>query len=126
MSVLFTSVVLPAILPAVVDGLKNILGKWTGGPVPTTIEDQIKLQNADVQRLEALAKLENPFGTPSQWVIDIRASFRYIASGIIVLSVPLSFYFTIPEPIRELQFSWASAAMFFIFGERTLLSLKRV
>ncbi len=122
---LLAAVVIPAILPAAVDGLKNILAKWTGGPQATTIEEQIKLQNADVQRLEALAKLDNPYGTPSQWVVDIRASFRYIASGVIVLVVPVSFFVDMQEPIRELILNWGSAAMFFIFGERTLLSMKR-
>lgn len=124
MSILAT-VVIPAILPAAVDGLKNILAKWTGGPQATTIDEQIKLQNADVQRLEALAKLDNPYGTPSQWVVDVRASFRYIASGAIVVAVPVSFFVALPEPIRELVLVWGSSAMFFIFGERTLLKLTR-
>jgi hypothetical protein len=124
MSILAT-VVVPAVLPAAVEGLKNILAKWTGGPQATTIDEQIKLQNADVQRLEALAKLENPYGTPSQWVIDLRASFRYIASGIVVLAVPISFFLAMPDPIRELILAWGSSAMFFIFGERALLKFAR-
>ena len=124
MSILAT-VVIPAILPAAVDGLKNILAKWTGGPQATTIDEQIKLQNADVQRLEALAKLDNPYGTPSQWVVDLRASFRYIASGAIVVAVLISLFVAMPEPIQELILVWGSSAMFFIFGERTLLKLTR-
>jgi hypothetical protein len=124
MSILAT-VVIPAILPAAVDGLKNILAKWTGGPQATTIDEQIKLQNADVQRLEALAKLDNPYGTPSQWVVDVRASFRYLASGAIIVAVPISFFVEMPEPVRELVLAWGSSAMFFIFGERTLLKLTR-
>lgn len=71
-----------ALLPVAAEGLKQGVGKLFGGSgvKPVTIDDQIKLDNNEIERLKALAQLDTPGGTPSQWVIDLRASSRYIGS----------------------------------------------
>jgi len=114
--------IISALAPAAVDALKNLfggLGRKIGG---LSVEDEIKLQNATVERLKALAILDNPVGTPSQWVVDLRASFRYIACGLFVIG-GLSTIFFAPT-LAPLGIEAAVAASSFIFGERMLLSLK--
>lgn len=109
--------------PAAVEAIKGVFGAMTRKWVGLSIDDQIKLQEADVARLQALAALDNPSGTPSQWVVDLRGSFRYISCGLFVLG-GLALAFLQPS-LAELGLSAASSASSFIFGERMLLSLRQ-
>ena len=121
MAILETALI-SALAPAAVDGIKSLLGglgRKVGG---LSVDDEIKLKNADVARLEIVSKLDTPVGTPSQWVIDLRSSFRYIAAGICVLS-PILALVIAPETL-VLTGELAAGAFSFIFGERMLLSLK--
>lgn len=111
-----------ALLPAGIEAVKSLFGaasrKWIG----LSVDDQIKIDAANVERLKALAALDNPGGTPSQWVIDLRASFRYIACGVFVIG-GLSTMFIAPS-LAPLGLEAATMASSFIFGERMVLSLK--
>lgn len=112
-----------ALLPAGIEAAKSLFGaasrKWIG----LSVDDQIKLDSANVERLKALAALDNPGGVPSQWVIDLRASFRYIACGVFVVG-GISTMWILPE-LAELGMEAAAMASSFIFGERMVLSMKR-
>ncbi len=115
--------ILSALLPAGVELFKSLfggLGRKLGG---MSVDDEIKLGDATVKRLEAVAKLDNPVGTPSQWVVDLRASFRYIACGLFVVG-GLSTVFVAPA-FAPLGMEAALSASSFIFGERMVLSLKQ-
>ena len=116
---------LPALLPAAVDGVKNLIGKFTGGFVPANIDEQIKLDNANVEKLKALAALDTPGGTPSQWVIDLRASFRYIAAGFLILAAVATTVVPALVAMQAIAYQAASAAFGFIFGERLVMNLKQ-
>ena len=111
-----------ALLPAGVEAVKGAFGaisrKWIG----LSVDDQIKLDSANVERLKALAQLDNPVGTPSQWVVDLRSSFRYIACGIFVIG-GLSTIWLAPSFV-EIGMEAAMSASSFIFGERMVLSFK--
>jgi hypothetical protein len=111
-----------ALAPAVIDAVKGIFGaasrKWIG----LSVDDQIKLQNAEIEKVKALSALDNPYGTPSQWVVDLRGSFRYIACAIFVIG-GLATMFVAPA-LAPIGMEAASAASSFIFGERMLLSIK--
>ena len=61
---LIATVVLPAAMDLLKGGLNRIGNKISG----LSVDDQIKLQNADISKLEALAKIDNPYGTPSPFV----------------------------------------------------------
>ncbi len=69
-----------ALVPVGAEAIKQLVVRFTGGVRPTTIAEQIQLDQSDIARLEALAKLDNPGGTPSQWVIDIRASAAFLSA----------------------------------------------
>lgn len=123
------------VIPAAVDAVKSLIGgvsQWitrkAGGVVPTTIDEVIKLENANVSRLEALSKLDNPFGSPSQWVVDLRASFRYISAGLFVggfiLNLVLASFYPGAAAFVPITGELAAGAASFIFGERLLLNFK--
>lgn len=107
-----------ALLPVAVESGKQLITKWVGGVKPTTVDEQIKLDQAEVARLEALARLDTPVGTPSQWVIDLRASARYVGA-LLVIGVGIStLYIPVEEQIRTLALEAANIAFGFLFGAR--------
>lgn len=116
--------IISALLPAGVEAIKSLFGaasrKWVG----LSVDDQIKLDNANVERLKALAALDNPVGTPSQWVVDLRASFRYIACGLFVGGGLATLLIPALQAYAPLGLEAAVSASSFIFGERMVLSLK--
>lgn len=117
----FETMLLSALAPAAVDLLKNGFGaasrKWFG----VSVDDQIRLENSGIERLKALAGLDNPGGTPSQWVIDLRASFRYIGA---IVSILLGAYIMITSPLNfETGAQLVSIPFGFIFGERMYLTM---
>ncbi len=132
--------VLLALVPAGLDLLTGIGGALSRKFLGLSVEDQIKLENAQVNKLEALAKLENPYGTPSLWVVNLRASFRYIAAGfLIVAGAALMAYGgyeyaqaiddagrTIADGIVALGAETAGAPFFFIFGEKMWQGVKGI
>ena len=110
--------IIGALLPVVVESGKQLMTKWVGGVRPTTIDEQIKLDQSEVARLEALAKLDTPVGTPSQWVIDLRASARYLGA-LLIIGVGIStLYVPVEESIRALALEAANIAFGFLFGSR--------
>lgn len=110
--------IIGALLPVAVESGKQLITKWVGGVKPTTIDEQIKLEQAEVARIEALARLDNPVGTPSQWVIDLRASARYVGA-LAVIAVGIStLYVPVEDNIRTIALEAANIAFGFLFGAR--------
>lgn len=118
---------LPALLPSVIDAAKSLfggLGRKIGG---LSVDDEVKLDNAGVEKLKALAALDVPTGTPSQWVIDLRASFRYIAAGVsILVGAYLGYKFAAIPDALELAGQLISAPFAFVFGERLYFGMKGI
>lgn len=121
MGLLETSII-SALLPGAVDALKGFFGAATRKWVGISIDDQIKLESAGVERLKALAQLDQPVGTPSQWVVDLRSSFRYIGAGA---SIAAGITFLFMEGGQEIASQLIAIPFSFIFGERMLLSFKQ-
>jgi hypothetical protein len=116
---------LPALLPAAIDAAKGLfggLGRKLGG---LSVDDEIKLETSVVEKLKALAQLDTPVGTPSQWVIDLRASFRYLAAGASILVGGLLAFKASGNPdILEISQQLIAAPFAFIFGERLWFGMK--
>lgn len=107
-----------ALVPAGVEAVKGLSRKFVG----LSVDDQIKLDNAGVDKLKALASLDTPAGDPSQWVVDLRASFRYLGAGASILGGLVGIFI---DPLNvELYGQLITIPFSFIFGERMLLSLK--
>lgn len=118
---------LPSIIPALSSGLGSLISKWTGGAKAQTVDDLVKLGQMEIDKLNALAALDKPYGTPSQWVVDLRASFRYVAVLLVWLfTFGAVFTPSVPAELTEVLLSLAGATLSFIIGERMLLSLKAV
>ena len=123
------SLLASVVAPAAVDLIKNTVGaltrKWAG----LSVDEQIKINNSDIDKLKALAELDTPVGTPSQWVIDLRASFRYIAAPLVIVAGCLIVWqgITLTSPdIVEMGSSLISMPFGFIFGERMYLGFRGI
>ncbi len=132
LEVLLSTVVLPALLPLFTKAAGEATSKWLGSPGPRTFEETLKFMAADTQRLESLAKLDQLLGTPSQWVVDLRASSRYIVVFLILLiggAVALvQGQAALSDPSGPtLLGSLLQSAVFFLLGDRiTVAASKKV
>lgn len=117
--------IIGALVPVGVEGIKQIINRFTGGVKPTTIAEQIELEKIDISRIEALAKLDNPSGTPSQWVIDLRASARYIGALFVIIVGIGTLFLNVPTEIQRIAIEAANIAFGFLFGTRIVANLKR-
>ena len=125
MSMLLTTL-LSALVPVGIDGVKQVITHLAGGVKPTTVAEQLQLDDQEIKRLNAVAALDNPGGTPSQWVIDLRGSARYIAAFVsIVGGLGLSFVPDIPTEVKYIGLEGANIAFGFLFGTRVLANIKR-
>lgn len=109
---------LSALLPVAVEGGKQAINKWMGGVKATTIDEQIKLDQSEVERIKAMAQLDTPIGAPSQWVVDLRASARYIGALALIGFGIATLYFPVDEKVRLLALEAANIAFGFLFGAR--------
>lgn len=115
------AIIASAVLPAALDMLKGIGGAVSRKFFGLSVDDQVKLENAAVERLRAIAALDQPGGVPSQWVIDLRASFRYVAAGVVILIGAGLAYIGFAgkdETLMAAGLELAGMPFGFIFGER--------
>jgi hypothetical protein len=123
------SLILPALVPAFADGARGLIAKFTGGAggQPQNITERIELMKAEAEKLQALAALDSPTGEPSKWIIDLRASFRYvIISSIMIFTAIVVFNPDIVgATVVAVCLDMTGACMSFVIGERMYLSLKR-
>jgi hypothetical protein len=122
------SVLFPALLPALTDGVRGIFAKFTkgAGGNPVNVAERIQLMQAETARLQALAEIDKPVGEPSLWVNNLRSSFRYVSIIIIWLAtVGAVFTPTVPEAITLIMLDLSGACMSFVIGERMYLTLRK-
>lgn len=120
--------ILASLVPVGIEGVKQVINKYTGGqaPAPVSVDDQIKLQNSEIDRLRALAELDNPHGTPSQWVIDLRASSRYVGALLVIVAGLLSIYTpSLPKEIVAVSLEAVGVVFGFLFGQRIVVNFKK-
>jgi hypothetical protein len=114
---------LGALVPVGIEGIKQVIARFFGGVRATTIEDQIKLDTNEIEKIKALAELDKPFGQPSQWVVDLRASARYLgALSVIVVGIS-TLYAPVPASIQAISLEAANIAFGFLFGSRIVANL---
>ncbi len=118
--------IIASLVPIASEGIKQGISKWLGGPQPVSVEEQIKIGNHEIEKLKAIAELDNPGGTPSQWVIDLRGSARYLAA-IAVIGVGISSPFVqgIPEQVVIASLEAANIVFGFLFGSRIVANWKK-
>ena len=117
---------LSALVPVGVEGIKQVITAKVGGIKPTTVAEQIQLDEQDIKRLNAVAALDNPGGTPSQWVIDLRGSARYLAAFVVILTgVGSLFVSSVTPEVQALGLEGANVAFGFLFGQRIVANYKK-
>ena len=118
--------ILPALVPMLTDGFRGLFAKFTGGAggVPQNMAERLELMKAENARLSALAELDRPIGEPSRWVVDMRASFRYLAIAFIWLATVAAVLLDAPAVYTLVLLDMSGASLSFILGERFYLKLK--
>ena len=117
--------IIGALVPVGVEGIKQLMTNFFGGVKATSIEDQIKLDTNEIEKLKALAELDKPIGQPSQWVVDLRASARYIGA-LAVITVGIStLYAPVDVHIQAIALEAANIAFGFLFGSRIVAGFKK-
>lgn len=121
------SLVLPAFVPVISDTIRGIVGKFTNGAgaIPQNVDEEIRLMEARTKNLQVLAELDKPAGNISPWVADLRASFRYIAAGVVILAAVSTIFIPVTPEVADLSWGAAQSVWSFIFGDRMYNYIKR-
>lgn len=116
----------PAVLPAVIDGFRMVIGKITGGDLaaPKSTAEVVELERLGIEKLKAMAEIDKPYGEISRWVSNLRSSFRYIAVGGIELAYLMA-ELSSPTGASANLAMLAGQALFFIIGDRVYLGVKK-
>lgn len=114
-----------ALVPVGIEGIKSLIGKFTGSVKPISVDEQIKFDQNEINKLQALASLDNPYGTPSQWVIDLRASSRYLGALFVIVVGIGSLFMPVAPEIQTIGVEAANIAFGFLFGTRIMANLKK-
>jgi len=121
--------ILPLFGPVIMDGFKMVFSKLTGISMgePRSFSERLEFYRAETDRLKAIADLDRPSGAISRWVADLRASFRYICVGLIIL-VTLAYLIVFGALEKDMAAAYlmqlSGSTIFFIIGDRIYLGLK--
>ncbi len=120
------SLIFPALVPAITDGARALIGKVTGGAgaQPQNVAEAIQLMEAQTKRVQALAELDKLPDGAAGWVVNMRGAFRYVVTGGIVASAVVGTYAGLNPAFLALLYDFAGASMSFIIGERMYLNLR--
>lgn len=116
--------ILTVFAPLLMDGAKALIGKFTGNqPAVLTANDYVKLLDADIRKLQALADLDKPAGETYPWVNTIRSLQRPVV--VVVVLIAWSYAMGTDSAQADNVSNLASAVFFYLFGERGLGYIKR-
>lgn len=115
-----------AVIPLVTDLGKGAIARWINPEAkPANVDEVIKLRQSEIDRLRALAELDKASGGASQWVNNVRDIQRPFAVAASVLMFAGCLIASAPDNYLELTANLAASAMFYLFGDRTLMYSKR-
>lgn len=117
--------ILAALVPVGVEGIKQVISKFTGGVRPASVEEQIRLNDSEIGKLNALSALDNPYGSPSQWVVNLRAASRYIGALLVIAVGVTSIYLPVDDYTKGIALEAANIAFGFLFGSRIMANLQK-
>lgn len=120
------TMILPALVPALTDGVRGLIAKVTGGAgaQPQNVGEAIQLMQAQTARVQALAELDKLPDGASRWVIDLRGAFRYVVCGGLVGAAVIGTWAEVTPAFLVLLYDMAGASMSFIIGERMYINLR--
>lgn len=117
--------VVGALVPVGIEGVKQVFARFFGGVRATSVDEQIKLDANEIEKIKALAELDKPIGNPSQWVVDLRASARYVGALLVIAVGVSTLYIQIDKTVQSLALEAANIAFGFLFGSRIVANLSR-
>jgi len=117
--------IIAALVPVGIEGIKQASARWFGGVRATSVEEQIKLDSNEIEKIKALAELDKPYGQPSQWVVDLRSSARYLGALACIAVGVGSLFFPLAATVQALALEAANIAFGFLFGSRIVSNLMR-
>lgn len=127
MSVLLTTI-LSAAVPLLGEVFKKgtdaFIGRFIGGiPKPASVDEYIKMVNADTERVKAMATIDAiPDGMAEKvptWVVALRASTRYLLAWVVIVTVAIALFSGVKdEATKLLMLELAGSVWGFLFGER--------
>lgn len=124
-----SSLILPALVPALSDGLRGIFARFTGGAggMPQNVQERVELMQAEAAKIQALAALDNPTGEPAQWIVNLRACYRYVIITAIFAFTFVAVYNqdVIGSAVVSVFLDMTGACMSFVIGERMYLAIKK-
>ena len=117
--------IIAALVPVGIEGIKQAAAKFFGGVRATTVDEQIKLDTNEIEKIKALSELDKTIGLPSQWVVDLRASARYLgALAVIAVGIGSLYVAGISPSVQSLALEAANIAFGFLFGSRVVANLQ--
>lgn len=117
--------IMAALVPVGIEGIKQAAARWFGGVRATTIDEQIKLDTNEIDKIKAIAELDKPIGQPSQWVVDLRASARYVGALLVIAVGVGSLFIPVAASVQALALEAANIAFGFLFGSRIVTNLMK-
>lgn len=110
--------IVASLVPIGIEGLKKLIDKKVG-VAATSVAEQVQLEQVEIDKLKAVAELDKPWGEPSQWVVDLRASSRYVGALVVIIGGMAVFY-TPKMPAEALAFAADAVGVVFgfLFGTR--------
>lgn len=118
--------IVASLVPVAAESVKQLITKFVGGVKPTTVAEQIQIDQSDIEKLKAIAQLDTPIGQPSQWVVDLRASARYIgALSVIAVGIGTLYVPEMPIIVQQTALEAANIAFGFLFGSRIVAAWKK-
>lgn len=125
MSILTT--LIPALLPALGDGLRGVFARITGGrgALPQNVDESIKLLTAETERLKVLAQLDAPTGEIHKWAATARALQRPAIATLILFIYAAALKVGATETVVLTLGDLVGMVTFYLFGDRTYNYAKR-
>ena len=117
--------IIAALVPVGVEGIKQVVSKFTGGVRPASVDEQIRLNDSEIGKLNAISALDNPYGSPSQWVVNLRAASRYIGALLVIAVGVTSIYLPVDDYTKGIALEAANIAFGFLFGSRIMANLQK-
>lgn len=118
--------VLTAFIPVITDVFKTVISRFTSNtPKIVSADDYAKVNDADIKKLEILAKLDSA-GDTSKWVNNLKSLQRIVVVYLTVGAWIVATFFVNIDPDRyKLISDLAGAIFFFLFGDRVNLYAQR-
>lgn len=120
--------VFTALLPAIIDGVKTVITRVSGGKktLDSTITptDTIALMDADTRKLTALASLDVISDAP-RWVNAVRGLQRPVVALLVLLTWVITQFSDLQPENYEAVSMMTQSVIFYLFGDRTYNYLKK-